>query len=201
MLDQATESLSSLGPTPVAGPSHPVTRDAAQWIKGWVAGKHLTKAHVRQLIDRLAGWDHMPCCLLSKDLLLQDFDAGIGRYCSPALVHALLALATRIIIETNDESGTPPDGRSESKRYFDVAEAVIQVDGGAPSRLPDIQALGVLSLYQISCGLETESEELAEACFVGISKLYPGDQYTGNEDTQYTQVCATTYGGAVSLVR
>lgn len=177
-----------------------LSRDATNLEEAPWMGPDVTKAWVRQLIDSLATWDHLPFCLLYKDVFLRDFDSGSRRYCSPALVKALLALATQVIIENNDEVGLPLRGCSESKLYFKDAEVAAKMYG-VPTSLPDIQALGLLSLYQVGCGFEIESLELAETFVIGMSKLCARNSSKGDEPANYTGICSASYCGAVYLIR
>ena len=63
-------------------------------------------------------------------------------------MHAILALASRIVNENNDESEILPSGWLGSKVLFDEAKAIVQ--GRGPFKdLPDIQAPGLLSLYEV----------------------------------------------------
>ncbi|ODA77196.1 hypothetical protein RJ55_06823 [Drechmeria coniospora] len=67
--------------------------------------------------------------------------------------------------------------------------------------LPDIQALGVLSLYHFRCGRETKAQRVAETCLSLVTELRSNDVSGGNKQDDYSNVQATTYCGAVTLVR
>lgn len=129
---------------------------------------------MRHLLDALLTWDYLPFCLLCKDSFLRDYHGGSARYCSSAPVNALLALATRVLNEN--------DGSALS------------------SSLSDIQAFGILSLYQISCGRAPEAQELAEAFASSITDLCSREPLAGTRD-EYARARATTYCGAISLIR
>lgn len=197
--DQAAASAPFL-PTPTASSSHSIDGDANQlqtdmWTKtGW------SVVYVQQLFDAVLTWDYLPFCLFCRAAFLEDYNSGLVRYCSSVLVHALLALATRTMIENGGENVSPPQGWSGSNAFFDAAEELIRANGSL-SKLPDIQALGSLSIYQFSCGRETKAQELADAFAACIKDLCLQRSLHGTEDDHYLTVRATTYCGAVSLVR
>lgn len=130
---------------------------------------------------------------------MRDYDSGSTRFCSSALVHAVLALATRLINETSDDAGLLPSGWLCSHVFFDEANGMLQMvqrlDG-----LPDIQAVGMPSLYLLRCGREAQARELAEKFAASISDLcrrFPA----GPDDVDYEQAQKIIYCGAVTLVR
>ncbi|KXX78215.1 Conidial development protein fluffy [Madurella mycetomatis] len=157
-----------------------------------------TKAHVRHLIDALRTWDHLPFCLFSEDRFLRDYSSGSTQFCSSALVHAILALSTRLINESSDDAGLDQSGWLRSQFFLHKAKAILQYM--EPSRtLPDIQALGMLSLYYLRCGQETEAQAYAESFATSISELCQHSLMHGEEEVP-VQSC-NTYHGAVSLIR
>ncbi len=164
------------------------------WTRtGW------TRAHVLHLFDALLKWDFLAFCLLSKDEFLQDYRTGSGRFCSQALVHALLALATRLVNENSDDATVLPNGWFGSKMFLEETEAVIQECGKTLS-LPNIQALGILALYHIRCGRESDAQVSAQDFLSKISELCR-IKPIALQETPYAKVQATTYCGAVSLLR
>ncbi|UNI14797.1 hypothetical protein JDV02_001392 [Purpureocillium takamizusanense] len=189
-------------------------RSAAPWTRtGWSVAK------VRDHLQSLLTWDYLPFCLLCRDPFLQDFASGEGRYCSRALVNSLLALSMRIVgkphhphsqrhhqekqdpLVTVADGGSPSSDWSDSQALFDEAEALVSGQG-RPGSLPDIQALGMLALYQVSCGREAEAGELAETFAAAMTDLCLQEPLSAdNHDSQDALVRATTYCGAVSLVR
>ncbi|KAJ6442323.1 2-deoxy-D-gluconate 3-dehydrogenase [Purpureocillium lavendulum] len=179
------------------------------WTRtGWTIGK------VRARLDALLTWDYLPFCLLCKDPFLNDLMSGEGSYCSPALVNSLLALSTRVLDEHHhpqqlllqrqhgNANGTASSfGWSDSQALFDEAVALIS-GNKQPDTLPNIQAMGMLALYQVSSGLEAEARELAEAFAAAATDMCVRESLAGDRtDEQYARVRATTYCGAISLVR
>ncbi|KAL3952842.1 hypothetical protein ACCO45_012785 [Purpureocillium lilacinum] len=149
--------------------------------------------------DSLLTWDHLPFCLLCKDQFLQDFASGEGRYCSPALVNSLLALSTLIL----DERQHPHQQQHQKEQQDCLAKS--DADGGFPTPVVRtvrlyIQTLGILALYQISCGREAEARELAEAFKAEITKscrLEPLE--ADKQDDRYMQVNGQASTGRSSV--
>lgn len=157
-----------------------------------------TRAYIQHLVDALLTWDYLPFCLFCKDLFWQDYCSGSNLFCLSALVNAILALSTYLINE-NDDPGPLPSGWFGSRLFFDEAKLLVR-DNGPSSSLPDIQALGVLSLYHMRCRREADAQGLAQTFATSITRLcqYPP---LGGEEGQYARARATTYCGAVSLIR
>jgi len=183
-------TILSLPPLPLD--AYSAHGDTDTWTRtGW------TKAHVRHLIDALRTWDYLPFCIFSEELFLRDYNGGCNQFCSSALVHAILALSTRLINESSDDAGLLPSGWLRSQVFFDEASGMLQtvqqIDG-----LPDIQALGMLSLYLLRCGREVESKQLAEKFVASIQDLC---RRVHSEDGEYIRARKITYCGAVTLSR
>jgi len=159
-----------------------------------------TRAHVRHLIDALRAWDYLPFCLFCEDLFLQDYDNGKGRFCSPALVHAVLALATRLINESSDDEALLPSGWLSSQVFLEEAKSRI-VDAKVVDELPDIQALGLLSLYYLRRGMEADAREFAETFAARITEFCQRPREYGLDEDEYSRSRIVTYCGAISLIR
>jgi len=193
-VDAPTPPPLSLPPLPLdAYTSH--SRQVDTWTRtGW------TRAHVRHLIDALRTWDYLPFCLFCEDLFLRDYDKGATGFCSFALVHAILALSTRMINESGDDAELLPSGWLSSQVFFDEASAHLP-DGTQVSELPDIQALGILALYRLRCGQEEEARELAEAFAARIAEFCHCLLPEGESREDHSKARMITYCGAVSLIR
>lgn len=152
-----------------------------------------------QLFDSTFAWDSLPFTILNRSAFHKDFHNGSSRFCSPALVNALLAFSTRVIIESAPKSASVPQGWSGSSTFFEKAEQLLSADASS-DRLPDIQARGVLSLYKFSCGCELAAQELADAFVTGIKDLCRRE-YSSSTQNDFQQALATSYCGAVSLIR
>lgn len=158
-----------------------------------------TKAHIRHLFDATFIWDYLPVCLLRKDLFIQDYESGSARFCSPELVHAILAISSRVINE-NENATTFSSGWLGSQFFSDEAKRALQTQGSTRT-LPNIQALGVLSLYKVRCGREEEALEFAETFVSSIIELCKHESRSSKEEEEYVSARATTYSGAISLIR
>jgi hypothetical protein len=97
----------------------------------------------------------------------------------------------------HDDSRLLPSGWVGSRVFFDEAEALLHKSGRVDS-LPDIQALGVLSLYHVRCGREEEAQQLAGVFVASITALCQREPPAGELELR---IRTTTYCGAVSLSR
>lgn len=174
-----------------------------QWTRtGWTA------SNIRNHMQSVFSNDYLPSCMLSSGLLLEDYTSGNTQYCSSALVNALLCLATQV---ENDEGvqhrynewneGTKqsemPRIASTTTWLFNEARAGLE----DASTLPDIQALGILAMYQLQCGRETEARNLAEIFGAAMTNLCLRESHGVTNGEQYRLVRATSYCAAISLIR
>jgi hypothetical protein len=159
----------------------------------------LTKTYVLQLFDTFFEWKQLPISIVSQDLFLRDYKDGSDQFCSTALVHAILALATRLNGE-NGNADTQASRWLESESFFGLAKTAVE-DGAHVTSLPNIQALGVLSLYSIRCAREAEACKYADIFTSHIASLYNRLSFTSEHDEQYLRAHITTYCGAVTLAR
>lgn len=184
---EATAMLSAEGlSTPVSLPSRFRNGDDSRsQADNWTT-LGLQSVYVRRLFTILVTWDCLPFCIICEAPFLKAFDAGSSQFCSSALVNALTALAIRVIIETETETETgtetrPPSANClRSQQFFDNVNARLE-DGKMPTHLPDIQALGILSIYQICSGRETEAKTLAHLFLSSITDLYNRHSLTTEE--------------------
>lgn len=189
-LDQSTTL--TLPPRPLDAYNFQSHRDT--WTQtGW------TKAHIQHLIDTVLVWDYLPISLLSYDHFLQSFYDGSITFCSSALVCALLALASRLVNEDKDEREILPTGWVGSMTFYKEAQAELEKPP-TRNRLPDTQAIGVLSLYRLRCGEEAEALDYVESCFSQISGLRNKHSEDKRKD-QCAMVQDATYCAALSLCR
>ena len=145
-LDSVTLSLPPLPIDAYTSQSQPDTWTPTGW----------TKAHIRHLLDALFTWEALPVSPLYHDEFFQDFYSDSSRFCSSALVYSMLAAASRLINENHDDSRLLSTGWLGSKVFSDEAEIVLQRSRQAES-LPEVQALGFLSLYHVRYGREGEA--------------------------------------------
>jgi hypothetical protein len=171
------------------------------WTRtGW------TTVKVRQHLDLILSCDYIPSCLLCSGLFLQDYASGKSQYCSPALVNALLCLAIRQQNQhTNDDRGdkvglSRQETIATSEALFHETWEMLE-NKITPSGLPDIQALGVLAMYQLTCDRESEARKLA-VCFAdAMTDMCLREAHAVAKEKQYRVVRATSFCAAISLTR
>ena len=86
-----------------------------------------------------------------------------------------------------------------SQAFYDEAFCLVYRDG-YPQKLPDVQALGMLSLYKVSCGDMPGALEMAEGFSQAATTLCLQQPHAAYDD-QLCRVQAMTYCGAITLVR
>ncbi|KAF4124710.1 Fungal specific transcription factor domain [Geosmithia morbida] len=139
--------------------------DVDRWTRtGW------SRTHVQHLLDVLLTWDVLPFCLVNRDAFLADYHSGSEQFCSSALVHATLALATQLINEGGDNTMSLPSGWIGSRLFADEAESIIR-DERPPNSIPNIQAFGMMSFYYLRLGGEDHAQRLADECAARILDL------------------------------
>lgn len=110
------------------------------------------------LVDHLLAlyfcWEYPTFASLSKEHFMHDFKLGIHRFCSSLLVNAMLALGARSsdIPEARMDWSDP---RTAGDHFFEEAKRLLGAE--EVFSLPMIQALGLMSLRQASCGKDASS--------------------------------------------
>ena len=183
-------SLLSFPPLPID--TYSSKSQTNTWTRtGW------STTHIRHLLDAIFTWEHLAVCLLCKDLFILDFEGGSTQFCSASLVHAMLAIA--FSLKTNDDIFLPCKGL-RSRLFYDEAKSCLK-SLTKPRDLPNIQALGMLSLYEIRCGREEQAMETAEKFFSAMANLCHSQVQMTEQSDQYTRARTTSYNGALLLVR
>ena len=116
-----------------------------------------------QIVEHLLAlyfcWEYPAFASLSKERFMEDFRRGIPRYCSSLLVNALLALGCRFSDQPIARAD-PNDTRSTGDHFF--AEATRLLAAEEDHRvLTTIQAIGIMSIREASCGRVKKSIFLA----------------------------------------
>jgi hypothetical protein len=141
-------------------------------------------------------WEYPVFAPLSKKHFLQDFRDGRHRYCSSLLVNALLALgcrfSTNLITRTNSE-----DPQSAGDHFFKESQRLLHQETDHHS-LTTIQALGIMSIREASCGRGSESryyagQSIRLAFEMGLHRT------PDNGDKEELAVQLATFWGAFSL--
>ncbi|KAI2615335.1 fungal-specific transcription factor domain-containing protein [Hypoxylon sp. NC1633] len=151
---------------------------------------------VQHLLALYFCWEYPTFASFSKEHFLKDFAKGNRRYCSPILVNALLALGCRFSTQPNTRAN-PNDSRTAGDHFFREALRLFYREQNHHN-LTTIQALGIMSIREASCGRDSESwyyagQSIRLAIEMGLHNL----QNDGDEDEVAVQ--AATFWGAFAL--
>lgn len=144
-------------------------------------------------------WEYPTFATMSKEHFLQDFRAGRKRYCSSTLVNAMLALACRF--SSIPETRTHADNPETAGDHF-FAEAKRLLDEADRSALTTIQALGLMSIREVSCGRDLYSYYLSGQAIrlcVETGLHRPVGTEDADRDSVEEEVRSATFWGAFSL--
>lgn len=154
-------------------------------------------ALVQQLLAKFFSSSIPSLALVSEPQFVQDFREARPRYCSEALVNAILGLACRVTITTSQQISRVSYGDA----FVGEAKALLAQEKDHVN-LPSIQALGALSLAEMSQGNETEASELArESVRACIRFLLQTRDRDHDHDDGFRRARALSYCGGFSLIR
>ncbi|EXK25618.1 hypothetical protein FOMG_17719 [Fusarium oxysporum f. sp. melonis 26406] len=151
---------------------------------------------VQHLLALYFCWEYPTLASLSKEHFLRDFRDGRHRYCSPLLVNALLALGCRFSSHPITRANSK-DSHSAGDQFFKESQRLFDQETDHHS-LTTIQALGIMSIREASCGRASESQYYAEqsiqlAFEMGLHRVHD----EGDQDELAVQLA--TFWGAFSL--
>ncbi|KAK2007595.1 fungal-specific transcription factor domain-containing protein [Colletotrichum eremochloae] len=151
---------------------------------------------VQHLLALYFCWEYPTFASLSKEHFLRDFQNGVHRYCSPILVNALLALGCRFSSKSSTRAN-PSDPYTSGDHFFKEAQRLFYLEESHHS-LTTIQALGIMSIREASCGRDSESwyyagQSIRLAIEMGLHQL----EEDGDDDEFAVQ--AATFWGAFAL--
>ncbi|KAF9872171.1 hypothetical protein CkaCkLH20_10263 [Colletotrichum karsti] len=151
---------------------------------------------VQHLLALYFCWEYPTFASLSKEHFLRDFQNGVHRYCSPILVNGLLALGCRFSSKSSTRAN-PNDPYTSGDHFFKEAQRLFYLEEDH-HRLTTIQALGIMSIREASCGRDSESwyyagQSIRLAIEMGLHQL----QDEGDDDEFAVQ--AATFWGAFAL--
>ncbi|KAK7582933.1 hypothetical protein V3481_012228 [Fusarium oxysporum f. sp. vasinfectum] len=176
----------------------PFTLDQREWEHHPSAWTAITN-DINLILHLLAlyfCWEYPVFAPLSKKHFFQDFRDGRHRYCSSLLVNALLALgcrfSTNLITRANSE-----DPESAGDHFFQESQRLFDQETDHHS-LTTIQALGIMSIREASCGRGSESryyagQSIRLAFEMGLHRS------PDNGDKEELAVQLATFWGAFSL--
>jgi hypothetical protein len=127
---------------------------------------------------------------------MRDFQHGRHRYCSSILINALLALGCRFSTQPNTRAN-PNDPKTSGDHFFKESLRLLYRETNHHT-LTTIQALGIMSIREASCGRDSESwyyagQSVRLAIEMGLHRI--SDE--GDEDELAVQ--AATFWGAFAL--
>jgi hypothetical protein len=152
---------------------------------------------VQHLLALYFCWEYPTFASLSKEHFLKDFMEGRPRFCSSILVNALLALGCRFSNQPNTRS-VPDDPHTSGNHFFKECQRLFYQEQNH-HKLTTIQALGIMSIREASCGRDSESwyyagQSIRLAIEMGLHRL----QSDGKDDDE-SAVQAATFWGAFAL--
>ena len=101
-------------------------------------------------------WEYPIFATLSRQHFLADYRAGRRRYCSSLLVNAILAIGCSLSGMHETDIGTDSNRHVSGQQLFDEAGRLLAKEDDTP-QLTNVQALGILSIFELSCGNQHKS--------------------------------------------
>ncbi|CAK7270130.1 hypothetical protein SEPCBS119000_003930 [Sporothrix epigloea] len=152
---------------------------------------------VQHLLALYFCWEYPTFAPFSKEHFLRDFQDGRQRYCSPILVNALLALGCRFSTQPNTRA-VPDDPYSSGDHFFKECQSLFYLEENHHC-LTTVQALGIMSIREASCGRDSESwyyagQSIRLAIEMGLHQIRNDDG-----DVEEIAVKAATFWGAFAL--
>jgi hypothetical protein len=169
---------------------------------GWTSVTSNDKL-VDHLLEMYFCWEYPTFASLSKEHFISDFNSGTHRFCSALLVNAVLALGARSS-DAPEARKNPIDPRSAGEHFFEEAKRLLGSEE-VPT-LASIQAVGLMSLRQASCGKDASSvfyarQSLRMALDIDLHCQHPASRV--NNRTEFSQaereVRIATFWGCFNL--
>ncbi|KUJ08152.1 uncharacterized protein LY89DRAFT_336286 [Mollisia scopiformis] len=157
-------------------------------------------AFVEHLMALYFCWEYPTFASLSKEHFLDDFERGSQKHCSSLLVNAVLALGCRFSNQPNARTN-PNDSNTAGDHFFAEATRILEAEDDRHI-LTTVQALGLMSIREASCGRSSQSlylsgQSIRLAVEMGLHKdVQVGE---GEEAEVEHAVRSATFWGAFSL--
>lgn len=135
------------------GPSYP---DASPWF-----GTATDPEFIEHLMDLYFSWVHPFYQLFSRDLFFADFNLGKSEHCSALLANAIAAFACHYS-DRPAALADPADPNSVGDHFFAEAKRLLNLHEH-PS-LTKVQALGIMSFREKSCGRDSNGYQYMGRC-------------------------------------
>lgn len=153
---------------------------------------------IEHLIALYFCWEYPTFASLSKEHFLEDFLTGTRRYCSSLLVNSILAVGCRF--STLPSARVDPNDSKTAGSHFSVEALKLLEREGDHHKLTTIQALGLMSIREASCGRPSESiyyagQSVRIAVEMGLHLEAEGGAHGSSEQS----VKSATFWGAFSL--
>ena len=153
---------------------------------------------IEHLLTLYFCWEYPTFASLSKEQFLMDFRDNRQRYCSALVVNCLLALGSRFSTHP-DARTSPQDSLSAGDNFF--AEAKSLLDQQSEPNLLMVQALGLMSIRETSCGRNKDGwfysgQSIRLAVELGLHKAVEGDS---DIIVMENAVRSATFWGAFAL--
>lgn len=131
---------------------------------------------------------------ICRDQFMEDFRSGTPRYCSKALVNAILGLACQSY-DTTGMAFSSADFIAEAKRLLRTEDC--------HANIPSIQTFSALALVELSLGNDDSAWGYVHECVRNsiILSLRGGGQSNQVGSQEHKEVMANTFCGASSLGR
>ncbi|TVY34716.1 Nitrogen assimilation transcription factor [Lachnellula occidentalis] len=158
------------------------------------------RALVEHLMALYFCWEYPTFASLNKEYFLEDYRSGSQRYCSSLLINAILALGCRFSDEAVSQLNTQ-NSDSAGDKFFAEAKRLLEAETDRHV-LTTIQALGLMSIREVSCGRSSQSlyysgQSIRLAIEMGLHRE-PEDE--DSEDFRDNHaVRSATFWGAFSL--
>ena len=101
-------------------------------------------------------WEYPIFATLSRQHFLADYRAGRRRYCSSLLVNAILAIGCSLSGMHETDIGIDSNRQVSGQQLFDEAGRLLVKEDDTP-QLTTVQALGIMSIFELSRGNQHES--------------------------------------------
>jgi hypothetical protein len=199
--DQSLQASWGRGQQQVLGPSYLEQHPSRPTSPGGTWTDVTQDIHlVEHLMALYFCWEYPTFASLSKEHFLADFRAGVRRNCSSLLVNAMLALGCRF--SDLPESRADPADPTTSGDHFSAESKRLLAEDDLRS-LTTIQALGLMSIREASCGRDMESSYYAgQAIRLAVEAglhVEANEQTAGSSQHGGEGVRAATFWGAFAL--
>jgi hypothetical protein len=156
-------------------------------------------AFVEHLMALYFCWEYPTFASLSKEHFLEDFRTGNRRHCSSLLVNSVLAVGCRFSDQANARAD-PNDSATAGDHFFAEAERQLKLERDRHT-LTTIQAMGLMSIRQASCGRSSHSLFLSgQSIRLSVEMGLHLDEKVLNKSSELErEVRSATFWGAFSL--